>query len=147
MRYAGDVLPEQCWQDLKENSSTAFLIDVRTRPEWVFVGTPTMAPEMHPLILKEWQTAPETSVERFVDMAFAEQVGSRVRELGGDETSTLYFICRSGIRSMAAADAVADAGFKRCFNVLNGVEGDMNEMGQRGKLDGWKAANLPWQLS
>ena len=35
-------------------------------------------------------------------------------------------------------------GYKNCFNITNGFEGDANENNQRGKINGWKALNLPW---
>jgi hypothetical protein len=38
--YAGDVAPATAWKILSENKD-AVLIDVRTRPEWNYVGLPT----------------------------------------------------------------------------------------------------------
>ncbi|MEI6158946.1 MAG: hypothetical protein WCP77_03850 [Roseococcus sp.] len=44
----------------------------------------------------------------------------------------VYFICRSGTRSLAAA-----------FNVADGFEGSVDHEGRRGILAGWNAAGLP----
>ncbi|MGD0106056.1 MAG: rhodanese-like domain-containing protein, partial [Rhodopila sp.] len=58
---------------------------------------------------------------------------------------TLYFICRSGARSMAAAAAAQKAGFPRVFNVADGFEGPPDVQGHRGRTAGWKADGLPWR--
>ena len=59
----------------------------------------------------------------------------------------LYFLCRSGIRSKAAAIAMAEAGFTACFNVAGGFEGPPDDRGHRGGSSGWKAEGLPWRQS
>jgi rhodanese-related sulfurtransferase len=79
-----------------------------------------------------------------VDPRFAEKVAARVAELGGSEASKLYFLCRSGVRSMASAAALTAAGFQHCYNVLDGFEGPPDDEGHRGTTAGWKAADLPW---
>jgi rhodanese-related sulfurtransferase len=57
---------------------------------------------------------------------------------------TVLFLCRSGKRSVLAAEAAAKAGFGNAFNILEGFEGDLNEQQQRGELGGWRHAGLPW---
>jgi hypothetical protein len=39
------------------------------------------------------------------------------------------------------------AGYANCFNVAAGFEGRRDEEGHRGKVEGWKAAHLPWVQS
>ena len=39
--YAGDVTPQAAWEALAKDSS-ARLVDVRTQPEWSFVGVPDL---------------------------------------------------------------------------------------------------------
>ena len=41
MSYAGDVSPTEAWQGLAQDPK-AVLIDVRTQPEWNFVGIPDL---------------------------------------------------------------------------------------------------------
>jgi rhodanese-related sulfurtransferase len=53
-------------------------------------------------------------------------------------------LCRSGKRSVLAAEAAAKAGFTNVFNVLEGFEGDLDAHQQRGKADGWRFHGLPW---
>jgi len=56
----------------------------------------------------------------------------------------LFFICRSGSRSLAAAKAMAAAGYRACHNVAGGFEGPLDDERHRGYAEGWKAAGLPW---
>jgi rhodanese-related sulfurtransferase len=57
------------------------------------------------------------------------------------------FLCRSGVRSVAAAELVTAAGFARAYNVAEGFEGPVDGAGHRGGAAGWKAAGLPWRQS
>jgi rhodanese-related sulfurtransferase len=54
------------------------------------------------------------------------------------------FLCRSGVRSDAAARVAAAAGYAKAFNVVEGFEGDKDADGHRGTLGGWRKAGLPW---
>ena len=55
----------------------------------------------------------------------------------------LVFVCRSGVRSVAAARAATAAGLGPSFNVLDGFEGELDADGHRGP--GWRADGLPWR--
>lgn len=139
-RYRGDVQPEEAWSTLSTTGSGA-LIDVRTTAEWAYVGMPDVSDTGRPLIALEWQSFPSGAANPdFVAALQAELDGHKV---GRDEP--LYFICRSGGRSAAAAAAMAAAGYTNCFNVAGGFEGRPDEQRHRGTIDGWKVAGLPWQ--
>ena len=64
--------------------------------------------------------------------------------LGADKDSELFFICRSGGRSLMAARAIAAQGFAHCHNVADGIEGPLDQHRRRGTVAGWKAVGLPW---
>jgi rhodanese-related sulfurtransferase len=68
-----------------------------------------------------------------------------LRQAGFTPDHHIYFICRSGQRSYAAAQAAHDAGFRNAYNVAEGFEGDVDAAGHRGVSQGWKAAGLPWR--
>ena len=34
---------------------------------------------------------------------------------------------------------------KNSYNIISGFEGDLNDLNQRGKVNGWKAEALPWR--
>ena len=140
----GSTDPNAAWQILEEDSS-AKLIDVRTRAEWGFVGVPDLKEVGQTVIFTEWAIFPDMSVNP--------QFVAEVIEALGDQTpSKLLFICRSGVRSLRAANAVADhlaeCGIEAdCINVAEGFEGDLDPKGHRGGQNGWKARGLAWRQS
>lgn len=135
MRYAGDISPAEAWKMIRDQKAT--LIDVRTQPEWSFVGVPDLRPVNSWALFLSWQVYPHMQVDpNFVDRV--------VEKVGKDSERPLLFLCRSGGRSAAAASALTDAGYLHCYNIAHGFEGDKNEQGQRGRLNGWKAEGQPW---
>lgn len=56
----------------------------------------------------------------------------------------LMLLCRSGVRSIAAAKRATELGLT-AYNVLGGFEGDPDAHGQRGRQNGWRHAGLPWR--
>ncbi len=136
MSYAGDKNPSETWDSL-EKEPGARLIDVRSEAEWAFVGIPDLTPLGKELLLLAWQHFPGMEVNQ----DFVEQLAARVP----DREAPLYFICRSGGRSQAAAMAATAAGYRHCFNVAEGFEGGHDEQGHRGRVSGWKARELPWR--
>lgn len=140
--YLGDVEPEAAWQALADEKGAA-LVDVRTMAEWNYVGVPDLASIDAPLLRVEWQSFPSGAV----NAAFVETLDEALRGSGSGRDAPLYFLCRSGARSAAAAAAMTAAGYTRCFNIVGGFEGVRDAAGHRGTLEGWKAAGLPWVQS
>lgn len=134
--YAGDTSPTDTFAALKDDTS-AVLIDVRTVPEWQFVGVPDLAGLSKDVLFVEWQAYPEMKI----NAAFADAVTAK----GVTADQSVYLLCRSGVRSKAAAKALTAAGFKACYNILEGFEGNADADGHRGKVGGWKHAGLPWR--
>ena len=128
------------WNVLQANSR-AQLIDVRTRAEWTYVGIPDLGPLGRRTVLIEWQTFPDQSV----DLRFAERLANELQALGVQVDDDLFFICRSGSRSLAAAKVMAASGYRACHNVSEGFEGPLDDARHRGTQIGWKAIGLPWQ--
>ena len=135
MSYAGDVKPTEAWKLLSENQK-AQLVDVRTRPEWMFVGLPDLTSIGRRPVLQSWQVFPAMDIDPNFIAELTDQLG--------DKDAPVLFICRSGGRSRAAAQALTAAGYKRCYNVAEGFEGNPDAERHRGKTGGWKAAGLPW---
>ncbi|MGH9548254.1 MAG: rhodanese-like domain-containing protein, partial [Terriglobales bacterium] len=130
---------EATWQRLASRPGSQ-LVDVRTRAEWTYVGIPDLGPVGKRAVLIEWQTFPDQAV----DPRFAERLAGELRALGVQLDDDLFFICRSGSRSLAAAKAMTAAGYRACHNVAGGFEGPLNDERHRGFAGGWKAAGLPW---
>jgi rhodanese-related sulfurtransferase len=140
--YHGDASPEDAWQALGREAGAA-LVDVRSMAEWAYVGLPDLSETGAPLLRVEWQSFPSMQV----NPAFVETVDAALREAGASRDSPIFFLCRSGARSAAAAAAMTGAGYTRCFNVAGGFEGPRDTNGHRGTVEGWKAAGLPWAQS
>lgn len=109
------------------------IIDVRTKPEWDYVG------RVPDTTLLEWQSYPAMSLNPL----WLEQL----RALVPDRETPLVFLCRSGVRSHAAAAAAAADGYTHAFNLLEGFEGNKDPAGHRNSIGGWRAAGLPWVQS
>ena len=118
----------------------AVLVDCRTRPEWSFVGIPDLAALEATVVFAEWQVFPTMAV----NAEFAAQLRAGGVVADASQGRPLLFICRSGVRSKAAAMAMTQAGFAPCYNVSGGFEGPLDDDKHRGGSDGWKAAALPW---
>ena len=138
------VMPADAWTILEQDSGSV-LVDVRTAAEWAFVGQPDISEigrEMHSI---EWLVHPDLSR----NSRFAEQLMNAVDT---SAVSRILFICRSGARSLDAAqlmdEKLRDKGLTvDCVNVAEGFEGDLDSRKQRGHLNGWKAHGLPWRQS
>ena len=124
--YAGAVMPAEAWELVKALQAT--LLDVRTIAERQFVGAP---PES---ISIEWRMWPGMEI----NPDFAREA---VAQIPTDRPVVL--LCRSGVRSHAAAECLAGLGYT-AFNILEGFEGDRDAAGQRGQLGGWRRHGLPW---
>jgi rhodanese-related sulfurtransferase len=135
--YAGDISPEEAWKLLSDNPE-AVLVDVRTNAEWRFVGVPDLSSLGRDVVYVQWSGVDGSRNVRFVD----ELVDAGVTP--GDRP--VVFLCRSGNRSIGAAEAATDAGIAPSYNVLDGFEGNLDESGHRGST-GWKAIGLPWKQS
>ena len=130
-----DVPPQEVWQALKSDPK-AKLVDVRTTPEWNFVGVPDLKALGKTPVKIEWQVYPGMSVNSdFLHKLKLEEVEP------GDK---VYFLCRSGVRSLAAAKLAAENGYGQVFNIADGFEGPKDDAGHRGTVAGWKQSGLPW---
>lgn len=133
--YAGDIQPRESWEILG-NDASAVLIDVRTDAEFSYVGVPDLASLGKETKFVSWLLFPNNQT----NPQFLEQIAMMVP----DQDAQILFLCRSGVRSRFAAEAATKAGYRRCFNILEGFEGDRNSAGHRSTIGGWKVAKLPW---
>ncbi len=124
------------WEKLNADPQ-AQLVDVRTDAEWQYVGIPDLRPAGKQAVLVSWQYFPSGNVNpAFVD---------ELRDAGLEPGHALYFLCRSGVRSLAAAQVAREEGFATVFNIAEGFEGPHDAQGHRGHVAGWKADGLPWR--
>lgn len=131
-----NVNPKQVWQALLDDPDTR-LVDVRTDAEWTYVGLPDLTASGKQPVLIPWQIFPAMAVN-------GDFVG-QMAEAGLTPSHKIYFLCRSGVRSLAAAAAAEAAGYEDAFNVADGFEGPPDGEGHRGRVAGWKADGLAWR--
>ena len=118
----------------------AALIDVRTHAEWSYVGVADLAELGKRPLFHQWQVFPSMQI----DVDFVPRLKAALAAAGAGVDAPLLFLCRSGVRSLAAGQAMAAAGHSRCINVTGGFEGPPDANKHRGQISGWKASVLPW---
>jgi rhodanese-related sulfurtransferase len=125
--YAGDVTPALAWAWFQ--SGDAVLVDVRSDAERAWVG---LVPGAVAVAWKQW---PGMAMNPYFDdeIKAAAPAGKK-----------LLLLCRSGVRSVAAAQRATGLGLV-AYNILEGFEGDPDDFGQRGSRGGWRFHGLPWQ--
>lgn len=135
---------------MDQNASKALFLDVRTPAEVTFLGMPAQAdanvPYMKEPDFPTWDSAKGTfKLEPNPD--FITEVRRRLAAKHLQSTDSIVLICRSGDRSAAAANLLAEAGFKNVYSVVDGYEGDLATSGPKAgqrAVNGWKNAGLPW---
>lgn len=140
-----------------------YLIDVRTRAEYQFVGHPVYAYLFPYMFLTGGMIKTDDGYEyqfNEKNRAFIEEISKAFKK-----TDNLLIICRDGTRSALAAQELIENGFKRVSDVSDGFEGrefpafddqDLNkyygQLARRNNLQtyrhrrhyGWQHWGLPW---
>lgn len=128
--------------ELLKKDQNSILVDVRTIEEFNFVGVVNAKQFNDRMVLLPWQIYP--SMEE--NSEFDNLLESEINKFSLDENELkIIFLCRTGARSYQAANHALNLGYKNCYNLTSGFEGDINDDEQRGKTNGWKASNLPWR--
>jgi rhodanese-related sulfurtransferase len=148
--------------DMLQTVPNTFLIDVRTRAEYQFVGHPFKAYLFPYRFLTSHFAQTEESGYQLgpKNKAFVEQIAKVFKK-----TDNLLILCRDGKRSAPAAKDLVNAGFKNVFDVTDGFEGpefptfeDANkhkfyrQLAKRNHVSGfeqrrhygWQYWGLPW---
>jgi len=132
------LTPLQAWEMLQQEPRTVF-IDVRSEMEFLFIGHPSGAVHIPWIDAPEWEINPH----------FIREIRKLI--LGGvicdsnDGCAAILLICRSGKRSLEAAQSLVDAGFKRVYNIEEGFEGELDDHHHRSTVGGWRFHKLPWE--
>ena len=126
----------ECFNKLSEISNS-YLIDIRTKPEWEFIGVPDLSSLNKKTIFISWHMYPEMKINSLFE--------NQITESNIKKNDKLFLICRSGNRSSDAAEFLTSCGFTNCFNVKDGFEGEIGPNHQRSTINGWKYYKLPWK--
>ncbi|QYF94255.1 rhodanese-like domain-containing protein [Massilia sp. PAMC28688] len=130
--YAGAVTPQEAFT-LVQQDRRVKLIDVRTNAERDWVGRVCLPEAQHGAV--QWFTYPGN----VPNADFMRQLESVA---GKDDV--LLFLCRSGVRSRHAATLATEHGYANSYDILEGFEGDKDQLGHRKSVGGWCHAGLPW---
>ena len=110
-------------------SGAAVLVDVRTDAEREWVG---QVPGAVPVAWKQWP-----------GMAANPDFDAQLRAAVPEDLKVVL-LCRSGVRSVAAAQRATALGLQ-AYNILEGFEGVPDSQSQRGHVNGWRSHGLPWR--
>ena len=130
MAQIKNLKPGEAWQFMQDNP-TSILVDVRTKLEYAFVGHPCGAVHV------PWKEAPAWNLNH----DFVSDVQKEVPE----KETPILTLCRSGQRSLAAANALQEAGYTNLINIDEGFEGSLDDNKHRSTLGGWRFHGLPWE--
>ncbi|MBE9528131.1 MAG: hypothetical protein IME99_02700 [Proteobacteria bacterium] len=117
---------------VKTSPSDTFIIDVRTRAEYQFVGHPDLPSGVPNIPLKfypSWE----------INKNFVKDVKARYKK-----DDTIITLCRSGVRAEVAAKLLLDAGFIKVFYMTDSFEGAKTDVDGHRTVEGWKVNGLPY---
>ncbi len=126
-----EITALEAWERLRKNGR-AVLLDVRSEPEWDFVGVPLVDGYL------------QISWRHWPDMRINPDFLVELDAAGVDRDTPLLLMCKAGVRSREAGEFLLRRGFLHCFNISDGFEGERDEKGRRRRMSGWVAAGLPW---
>jgi rhodanese-related sulfurtransferase len=140
-----DVTPAQAYEMASTNPNV-YILDVRTDSEWTWVGHPGVnaVGDGAGLEGKVVNISYEIEVKGnlVVNPCFLKDV-DEVFE--GNPDLVLITMCRSGGRSVAAANLLEPAGYQ-VLNMVTGFEGGKDTFGYR-TVSGWKVDGMPYNFS
>ena len=122
-------IPSEKIKDFLNNNSNSVVLDVRTEEEWVSVGRPDAEALNSKTFFISLLLGPDRQKnENFVKEFLEKKVPKK---------DNILVICRSGVRSMAAAKLLQQQGYKNLINISDGFEGNP------ATGEGWKKSKLP----
>ncbi len=135
---AGDLNPVDAWERLKADPA-AILVDVRTRIELALTGGPDLSAVSREPVFVEWMTQQGRNPQ------FMAVLKRLLAERSAGPDTPILFLCRTAGRSRMAAGELTAEGFRACYNISEGFEGELDAHGHRNTVAGWKARGLPWR--
>jgi rhodanese-related sulfurtransferase len=129
-----------------KGGARVLFIDIRTKGEVQFLGTPTVIDQNVPFIEIDNPPNWDKNSNRYsmsLNPDFVGAVAALAARMNLCKDDPIILICRSGDRSPRAADLLQKTGYTKVYSVVDGFEGDMSAAGRR-EINGWKNAGLPW---
>jgi rhodanese-related sulfurtransferase len=138
------VTAKEAYEMWKVDPDKVKIIDCRTTEEYLFVGHPPMAWNI-PFLIQTYEW--DADKKQFSMKPNPDFIPEMKRAF--DPSDTLLLSCKVGGRACLAINIIAQQGFKKAYNIIDGMEGDMVTdpdsvfHGLRMK-NGWKNSGLPW---
>lgn len=154
----------QAYDMVTNAKAGTFLLDVRSPEEYQLIGHAPMAYNIPVKFLSDefvakggqfrGKAATKTRYQYYLNPDFVAEVGKKFKK-----TDILLVTCRSGNRSVKAADLLVKNGFTNVYNIRDGVEGGKFKLhgenkalmkkysafyGHRNHVEGWKFYGLPY---
>ena len=122
-------IPSKNVKNFLETNPNSIVLDVRTEEEWNEIGKPDAEALNSKTFFISLLLGPERKKnENFIKDFLQKKISKK---------NNILVICRSGVRSMAAAKLLQREGYKNLVNISDGFEGNPVTG------DGWKKSNLP----
>jgi rhodanese-related sulfurtransferase len=143
---------DDAYKHTMDNMDKTLFVDIRTPSELNYLGAVTVMDAHVPLVFMDttaWNDK-KHRYKRANNTNFVSDIDAALKKKGLGKDDTVILMCRSGSRSAFAADKLADAGYTKVYNVVDGYEGDKAKDGTdkgRRTVNGWKNSGLPWTYS
>jgi rhodanese-related sulfurtransferase len=122
-------IPSEKVKNFLETNPNSIILDVRTEEEWNGVGKPDAESLNSKTFFISLLLGPNRQKnENFIKDFLQKKISKK---------DNILVICRSGVRSMAAAKLLQQEGYKNLVNISDGFEGNP------ATGEGWKKSNLP----
>lgn len=138
------VTAKEAYDMWRANPENVKILDCRTTEEFIFVGHPPMAWN----IPFAFQTYNWDEEKKHFSMKPNPDFVAQAKK-AFNPSDTLLVTCRSGRRASMAIEMLAKAGFKKVYNIIDGIEGDIvcdsdSVFNGLRMKNGWKNSGLPW---
>ena len=143
---------EEAYKHTMDNMDKTLFVDIRTPSELNYLGTVSVIDAHVPLVFMDttaWNDK-KHRYKRANNPNFVSEIDAALKKKGLGKDDTVILMCRSGSRSAKGANMLAEAGYTKVYNLVDGYEGDKAKEGpNKGQrtVNGWKNAGLPWTYS
>jgi len=135
------ITSSEAYKMFKSDSENTFIVDIRTRAEYIFVGHASMAYNVPYLF---WTPGKDEKSGYKKNSRFVSDFAEKFKK-----TDKILVMCRSGNRSVPACKLLEEARFVNIFEIPDGFEGD--KISDKNSIyygyrcvNGWKHDGLPW---
>ena len=124
------LTPTDAYELFKQKGKNILFVDVRTQGELSSFGMPTPIDANVPYLFRKLNKETE-KIEKVLNNDFVPTLEKHLKKKHLDKQNPIFLICRNGKRSSKAADVLGQAGYKKVYTIIDGI-------------NGWQESHLPW---